>query len=456
MNRIFDDIENIFVNNINNFKIYNKNYENFFLYITEDIKENNDVEMVYKCRNVLNELRYEEYKYLDYFKKNGENKTIDEINKNTNLKLSLQKLNSIYKIIIKNYDIFFLNFFNYIYEIHDRLVFLYNIMNNRLYLKNNNIKIINVNKHNMCVKYILESFRDNTLPSMIFFDSHPDINIPKSYKAENSCIGSVNIPILMNYENNNGLYWITPDDFPISYIESKMYIKNTEKNIYNRLKEVKIIKKVYDNYNNLILYPYIKMNEDCNIEFNNGSLKLFNYTITNIEYFTYFENITDRYILNIDLDYFITYGNINNENLLINKDINNRHFELHNNKKYIYGDIESSKIEKVDFESKNYSHNYNQVNNEIKILRKNIDKFLCFIKELKINGKIPTMIIFSDSTIVDFSIFDSNIGIGNMEKCKLSDNLMINNFLPKRHAFWLKTTLLNNLRYLFEDEFEIL
>ena len=77
-----------------------------------------------------------------------------------------------------------------------------------------------------------------------------------------------------------------------------------------------------------------------------------------------------------------------------------------------------------------------------------------FINKLKEEGKIPKMIILCDSSRVNFSLIDSCVGSGDFLGNK--GYTMTNEFLPKRYAFWLRNTLIEQIKLLFNEEYEIL
>ena len=55
----------------------------------------------------------------------------------------------------------------------------------------------------------------------------------------------------------------------------------------------------------------------------------------------------------------------------------------------------------------------------------------------------------------NFSLFDDCIGLGNTDDINTT-NCMLNTFLPKRYAFWLRNTLFNHIRNILGEEIEIL
>lgn len=432
--------------NFNEYERYNKKLEKKFMFDNIDCETKNVYKINELCREMCVRLRGKEY--LLYNFNNFENKTtiIQNIIKNTDLKEELNIINTCYCYLMQlELSESLLLFYPIFYELHDRLVFYYRAMNEKIYFKKYDMKIINVNKHNHCVNYVLKNFKTSELPSVLFFDSHSDMNTPIkiSINSDNDSadIGSVNIPIFSKYKKNNGLFWIVPESHCWSH--GKRIIGIDDKlNTFN-LSDVEIINEKLDNYNNIILHPDFKKKVDKNK--NIDDLIKVDHTLTDINSFKFFNNITNNYILNIDLDYFISNGRFKTDDIL-----NNVYEEE-------VEDQLTSNLEEINFEAtdkKSCSEIINKLNNEIKSIRQHIDKFLIFINNLKEKGKIPKMIILCDSSRVNFSLIDSSSGCGDYLG-NLGNN-MTNSYLPKRYAFWLRNTLIEQIKLLFDEEYEIL
>ena len=433
--------------NFNEYEHYNKKLEQKFMFYNIDCVTKNVYKINELCREICVRLRGKEY--LLYSSNNFENRTkiVQNIIENTDLKEELNIINTCYCYLMQfSLPESLILFHPIFYELHDRLVFYYRAMNEKIYFRKYDMKIINVNKHNHCVNYVLKNFKTSELPSVLFFDSHSDTNTPVKLSVtsdnDSADIGSVNIPIFSKYKKNNGLFWIVPESHCWSHVKRTIGIDNKLNTI--NLSDVEIIKEKLDNYNNIILYSDFKKKKDKNININ--ELIKVEYSLTDINSFKFFNNITNNYILNIDLDYFISYGCIDS------RDILNNNFEEDND------DQTTSNIEEIDFAAtKNIlikSKISNKLNNEIKSIRKHIDKFLIFINKLKDEGKIPKMIILCDSSRVNFSLIDSCMGAGDFLGNK--GHTMTNEFLPKRYAFWLRNTLIEQIKVLFNEEYEIL
>ena len=431
----------------NKYELYDDIHETYFMFNNFDKCDDNNLYNITKsCSDILFYLRTIECQYYSYYQKNGKIKTIDYLIKNINLKKDLDLIRKCYNFLANsNYSWLSSTNYTLIYELHDRLNFYYRIMNEKIIFKNNNIKIINVNKHNHCVHYIFKHFNTDTLPSMIFFDSHPDMNYPtgnyiNNYDNDNNCLGSVNIPLLLEYKNNNGINLIVPDDHPYSYTKTKMYMNN--KYIFSKKDDTQFLKQTTDKNGNISINYIIKYSQHN--DNNTSILKTFDYTITNIEYFKFYENITQQYILNIDLDYFISQGNTTSDDYNSNFNSNT--------------DIISSELQNIYFEAQEDEHIQKLISIEITYIRNKINKFLLFINNIKQYGKIPKMIIICDSSATSISLFGNHTGIGenSVKQNGYCNNLMSNRFLPKRYSFWLRNTLIHNIKIILSEDFQIL
>ena len=444
-----------FIKNTNDtFKFYSLDKESFFYnkHFTKNKIKKDDFII---ARTILIELRKIEYSFLDYFNSYGKHKTVQYISSTLDLNKQLDLISLCYSYMIKYYDNSsfstsenfantLIRFNTFIYELHDRLSFYYRVMNEKMLFKNNNINLIFINKHNQCLHYIIKHFNTNTLPTMLFFDSHTDQNSPTNNNfdtienEDDNDIGAVNIPIFLNYEKNNGYHWIVPDCNPTAYAKFKIGITNKLKFACTD-EDIEYIKKSNLNDDKWLDFLITGGKYDKNNEFIQN-IQPISHTITNIDYFNFIDDITDNYILNIDLDYFIAYGN---------------GIEDYENTAY---DLITDNLSTIDFENSK-SHDgerdgLRKINKEIESLRNKIDNFLIFLNKIKLRGKIPKMIIFCDSSRLDFSLFDNCIGSGDFHKHE--NKILINAFLPKRYAFWLVNTLLNNIKSLFGEEIIII
>ena len=163
--------------------------------------------------------------------------------------------------------------------------------------------------------------------------------------------------------------------------------------------------------------------------------------MTNLDYFDFYNEINKKYILNIDLDYFISYGDKEKNDIL--------------NKKSNFGseDQVTDNIYEIDFGFRNKKNKIiSLLNNEIVSIRKKLDNFLLFIKKLKYDyNKIPKIIVLCDSSKVDFSLSHTSVGEGSSGE--FDDNCMTNSYLPKRYSFWLRNTIIENIKEELNEEY---
>jgi hypothetical protein len=445
-----------FIKNIDTkFEFYDQIHESYFMYNTLDhsTKSQSKLKLHKTSTFIIQKLRQKEYSFLSYYEDNGKSKTIEHMIKTLDIVKQLDIFGTCYSNLTAygDFNAILYTFYTFLYELHDRLVFYYRAMNEKIRFKNNNIHIININKHNYCVHYILKHFKTDTLPTMIFFDTHPDLNnaqIQNAFtdinKEDYNNIGAVNIPILLNYKKNNGVHWILPDNQPYSYVKKFMGIREDNLNIVPFDEKTEYIKK-YEYNGHTINEPHFnpkKYNKQNKLI---TSIQPVLYTLTNIEYFRFFENITPDYILNIDLDYFISHGTVETTLIFDKYDPQN-----------ITGDIISTNLCNINLEMSHLNPSNNKkLNKELSSIRIKIDQILSFINKIKNLGKIPKMIIFCDSSRVDFSLFDDCIGLGNTDDINTT-NCMLNTFLPKRYAFWLRNTLFNHIRNILGEDIIIL
>lgn len=329
-------------------------------------------------------------------------------------------------------------------ELIERQTFYYRFMNvnqvNQIdVIKSNklfSIPVIEVAKHHHAVEWIYK-YEDNidSIGTIIHIDSHADMNpIKNDLKFVKSCIekrnfskknllriynsikdiGSVLVPFVAPYRNNNGIIWITPDWVLEPFCQSSNIISTS--------------------------YDYCCLHGDAPMYMPNllpNFKKIYNKSDTPIQITTcnldYFENIIDNisnhYILNIDLDYFVTFGNQNYKDT---------------------GDAISNDRTIFDFGYIQKTDDYVREQTdqdllyEMNLIRKRIDKFLVFIESLKKLGKIPKIIIICDSTRIHFS--HEYIG---QEFIQYNESQLLNEFTPKYLTYWLHQTVLNHLKKIF-------
>ena len=152
----------------------------------------------------------------------------------------------------------------------------------------------------------------------------------------------------------------------------------------------------------------------------------------------FYNSFPNDYILNLDIDYFVTYGGTSY---------------------YSYRDdpISYNRTE-IDFKRSVKDPVYEvsvakRLSYEINIIRKRIDNFLLIIKKLKENGKIPSFIILCNSTSVDKSksYFLEPWENTDIYKEKIGLIETTNDYTPKYLTVWLQNTLFNHLHNIFNN-----
>jgi len=344
------------------------------------------------------------------------------------LKKNLNKLDYIFQRL--GYIDTFLFKIPILEELNDRITFYYKYMNDNKYIEVNNIPIYQISKHHHAVEYVYKTFK--SLPgTIVHVDTHADMNPIKNNKSffkeyierqpENdkniinnyhdliTDIGGVLVPMLLPYENNNGIFWITPDWVTEPYNSSNVKIALNEDDSYF--------------YGGTCPKYTVKVDK----EMTNGVDLDVQFTTSNIKYAkNKIDNISNNYILNIDLDYFVcfggpSYGNGGTDAISHYRTILDLGYALKD-------ENESEKKE-------------TELYNEMDYILKRIDNFLIFIKELKLKNKLPSMIIICDSTRMNFSNYKNN----DKKDCEI-----VHEFMPKYLCFWVHNIVLLNLKKVLD------
>ena len=362
--------------------------------------------------------------------------------------------------------------------------------------KNDNYTYIFVNKHHHCVNKIIHDISGNELPTVIFLDNHADVNVPNVIANEEreyidyigifdelkSNCGSVHIPLIMNYISNNGIIWIHPEESNVNQLENCLIGLGTDNLKFNLIdnNSFKILSKNIDSScNNVFFNKFFEFKDrgefykttrckewiknqntehiDCYyIEnevvkkeiFVNSKTKL---DVMSIDNFTNFKKVTEKYILNIDLDYFISMGS-ETENF---KDINDEEQALMN---VYYIDETTNNFFAIDFQFARKNGGYNEyccnrLEKTLNDIRYRIDKLLNMINELKIIGKTPSTIVICDSSELFLSENSNNCVYGK-DGFDFDFNLDFNDFncfMPNYLVFWLKNTVCSHIDLILRN-----
>ena len=65
-------------------------------------------------------------------------------------------------------------------------------------------------------------------------------------------------------------------------------------------------------------------------------------------------------------------------------------------------------------------------------------------------SKVDSSLSVSDSK-VDFSLSHTSVGEGSSGE--FDDNCMTNSYLPKRYSFWLRNTIIENIKEVLNEEY---
>ena len=356
-----------------------------------------------------NYLRYRELK-ID---KNQTLLTIDELKKN------LKKIDRIYQHL-SNIDNFVFKI-PILEELNDRITFYYKFMNDNEFIKIKNIPVYQFSKHNHAVEYLYKNIK--SIPGTILHvDTHADMNeikndriLLRKYIKNNELnvnindiindIGGVLVPMLLPYDKNKGVFWLTPDWVTEPYNSSNIKLSiNEDKSYFYGGNCPKYTVKVNKQITN---------NNDLDVEF----------TTSNVHYAdNMISKISDKYILNIDLDYFVCYGTpcygIEGNDAI-------SHYRTKIDLGYaLKDDCEYERVE-------------NEIYYEMQLILKRIDNFIEFIRKLKENNKTPSMIIICDSTRVNFS---------NYNFSKKYETEIYHEFMPKYLCFWVHNIITLQLK----------
>jgi hypothetical protein len=381
------------------------------------------------CNKIFNNLRHYEQlcmikKEINFIKKNFENNI-------TNIK----SIFNIYCNIMSLYELslYFYDFFN---ELNDRYTFYYRFMNenNLVFGKHNNKKIpfFQISKHHHAVEWIYKNIKSE-IGTILHVDSHADSNsMINDLNFTKKCIktndfsnknleriyksildpGTVIIPMIAPYEKNNGIIWVTPNWVTEPFCKSDNVITTSYNICSNDGKCPSLFD--YSDYNKK------KINNNTDLSFKMITSNLKNKS-------KILNEISNNYILNIDLDYFVTFGG---EYSSESSDGISHHRLLFDHGYFM-------KIQDNVEEQKKFKF-------EIEHIRKRIDKFLELIIDLKNKNIIPELVIICDSTKVNFT--NEELGQEFYGYCRPE---LTNEFTPKYLTFWLHNTILRNLLHIF-------
>ena len=446
------EYDNSVKSELNNYLIDMKkkeNYDHITQTINEEESENGKKSMLLNTKH-----DYEHAKFniigidLDYYVRkiskmeseiflNSQNKLSTEVLNYDNFMEIYILINKIYYFITNTQDSF-INTIPYLEFIYDKNVKLYRYMNENKFIKIGNIEVVQISNHHHAVEWIYNKFKYDTLPTILHVDTHSDTNsctneypfLKKIKHNKNKIskdslihlydnilkqdIGSVIVPALVPYDENNGVVWLNPDwvKYRNDTFTAKLLRTPYYKNCFLASQEKRHSQKAPLEYMETIKDDKYNINVDYCI----GKL---NYIYNNIN------KISNDYILNIDLDYFVSYGS------------NSSYSDPISYKRTLIDNGMSNK------DARYYINKENELQNEIELIRKRIDRFINFINDLKNKGKIPSFIIICNSSKVSSDIFSEPY----LDKGLVD---MTNEWTPKYLTFWLQNTILQHLRFVLE------
>lgn len=335
---------------------------------------------------------------------------------------------------IHNY--YFTHLIQYYEFLYDKYTLLYRYINLNNIVNIGNIKTVFVANHHEACEWVFKHFTNDKIPSIFHVDSHPDLNTvydpdklveirndiynPDNIKELytnilNNDIGSVIVPCIHPYKYNGGFYWLMP-----RWINKH---KNSDKGIRTQIIKINENDEIIEIFWGNSFYnknnEYIKK---CNpINSNSGYVD---------DFFNFNNQIDDGFILNIDLDYFVTIGE---EDVFYDNVSHNR------------TTIDSERIKKDCI----YAVEKNtELNHEMNIIRKRIDDFIVLIRKFKKINKKPSLIILCNSSQKNINLFREPWFDPNNNIYSLMDSH--NEYTPKYLSVWLQHTLLIHLKEIFE------
>jgi len=382
-----------------------------------------------KCCELMIQLRLFEYQLME----SESHQLTDKLLSHEQWVENINIINACYNLLLVNvdYDLSeaFLRYSHIFEELNDRLAFYYRIINKNNFHQIANIKMIQVSEHHQAVEYVYREF-DTCLDTIVSFDSHPDTNAVKDdllfyrscltckdfdyktvhqlYQKMNNDCGAVLTPMLLPYERNQGVIWVYPEWFQASEFTRNAFIRS-----HDGISYLDLTNTHFDSDEDLIVMPHTD---------NMIQVKFLTSYIQNL--LDHSQWISNQYILNIDLDYFVAYG------------MEVVHDELTEDRMSSFRtDIDFARAIKDGPYANNKLY---ELDGEIFLIKKRIYNLLQAVKTLKAIGKLPSLIIVCDSTRVDFSSVSSHwhnkIDLLGME------------FTPKYLVFWLRQVLLEGLQ----------
>jgi len=310
------------------------------------------------------------------------------------------------------------------------------------------IPAIVTTKHNFIVPFYMKQKLSNYDTTILHFDTHPDMNpvkysseLPDIYKkylktknqkylnqAQDivwdigaSVSGTIFTTGIQNY------IWCIPEWVIDPEIETSYFLKKNKESFSLLSNDKKLLKD-----SGLCDIYYTKKENKTEVEKIYSKIKIKNKSALNKLVNIIKTGNNKKYILDIDLDYFVCNGKKLNAKLYMKDQYDVASF--YRTKSIIVN--EENPRDKSD-NTPLLEKYEKQLHLELKYVNKRIRAFLKLIKSLKNKGYIPSHIDISDSTNVEFT------------GCK-NCNSISNGYLPVHFALYVNTHVFNGLSNIFK------
>lgn len=358
----------------------------------------------------------------------------EKIEINKKYKKAKPLINSSLEILIERND--FLLFRPMWDELHDRMVYYYDYLNERNL--SHKIPIFFTTLHNEAVKWWLAAKKRNKLSgTLIHFDTHDDMGLPDTSKYilkndsildENGIIkgacGQIYWPvtcILLSKAIDHVIWalpqWVYDDDNGFDQV----LVCNNKTIEYIRSKKEN--KDKFKLEGDIISVPEKELNPDLYTFYHPHRLDRIKLATKTA--WRKVENIidTNKFVLDIDLDFFVTNGTKASLNTY------KRDFTDLESTGRVHG-LPGKTTPRSIYDDKDGKTFNKNLQNEVKLIKKRVQIFLNGLQQLKDNGITPSCINISDSTCSLFS--------GNYKRAVFTNEYTPKYYVPLLHFLLLE------------------